>query len=128
MKQTREIKFRAWDKKDKEFVEWWEFSISEEEIYIHDWCVNWGRDRFELLQYTWLKDKNWKEIYEWDIVNAWSAWSNAICEVKRSKGTVSFFLYRYPDVCWHISWEDWKEIFEIIWNIYENSDLLPTKD
>ncbi len=59
---SREIKFRAWDEDNKVMLK--PQDLSQSGAY---W--NWlGKIDAQLMQYTGLKDKNGKEIYEGDIV------------------------------------------------------------
>jgi hypothetical protein len=116
----REIKFRAWDPKQKMLVDWpWleiyadGARIVDEEGDIHD------ASDMPLMQYTCLKDKNGKEIYENDIlrfpVDVTTApqeilWSGHQWRTRNAKG-------------WFGDPKSWADV-EVIGNIYENPALL----
>jgi len=127
----KEIKFRAWPTKTEDFlyseaigmIGFWE------QVEAWDWPVT---------QYTGLKDKNGKEIYEGDICHYYDS---------EPDDKDAFENARFPDMeydgGWHdveltgvVEWQDetagftvggtkWFDAkLEVIGNIYENPELL----
>jgi len=121
----REIKFRAWDKKAKEMI--YE-ALEIKNIGLGDGSVlvdakTQGGNELTWLQYTGLKDKNGKEIYEGDIIQCkyyQKAWKE---EVKYDVDYSGFLPFCEPI--------DYDEIYlsdyGVIGNIYENPGLLEGK-
>lgn len=114
---NREIKFRAWNGKHKE--------MRVVDAMLRSGEVMCGEDAFKpdaLMQYTGLKDKNGKEIYEGDILSIRDGkpkqvkWSDDIrnCGECSEVQATGFDLEEFCN----------SNEREVIGNIYENPDLL----
>jgi uncharacterized phage protein (TIGR01671 family) len=79
------------------------------------------QERFELMQYTGLKDKNGKEIYEDDI--AIERYESAMGHRFKERGVVEYRDGHYYIGKYFIDMAGRIEL-EVIGNIYENPELL----
>ena len=119
----REIKFRAWSEPLK-LMQFFELvnnnGMLGKNREIH-------RENYKIMQYTGLKDKNGKEIYEGDILLC--DWDDKrypphnIGPVKWDKENASWDLGEGGS-----PWQDAKTHFEVIGNIYENPELLQANE
>lgn len=130
----REIKFRAWDKKEKTMHYLGNMNICFEYSHLEfrgdelDGICQWptGDDtdieNQEIMQYTGLKDKKGNEIYEGDIVRT-PLYGQKDCEIIFDKTTASFRLLWDTGIGTNI-YPLGDVAMEIIGNIYENPELL----
>lgn len=131
--ENREIEFRAWNKDKKKWI-YEDFLISENGLNIY---TGYTCDRLnaEISQYTGLKDKNGKKVFEGDILT----FRTRNLEAKQYLAKVtyeipmcafSFNAKREDETIYHewlmdSQWDN--KTLEIIGNIYENPELLEVK-
>lgn len=148
LKMNREIKFRAWNKIKKTMLLWHEFLVTNymydivkelTKVSVFKSTEDWWYSENDitndviLQQRTWLKDKNWVDIYEGDILRFKDDcqyyprnylleifYDNHSCNLKThnigSKPRLtSRHLVRLRENMWYVS---------IIWNKYNNPELI----
>lgn len=111
---SRPIKFRAWD--GQRFVYW---SMGHDHSSFIE-AIGIDQNRQPAQEYTGLKDKNGKEIYEGDIFEFTEA-------KKRRKGQVVFedAMFKMKDASgWGATTLQNQYDMQVIGNIYENPELL----
>lgn len=126
----REIKFRAWDKEHKRWTNY-SIAITDDLPRFYDkhtgcWKTDKEGKRFILCQYTGLKDKNDREIYEGDIVRDFGS-DYVPVYTKGIYMAVNTEQLKYPEEHRQLSTQFnviWRNGCEIIGNIYENPELL----
>jgi uncharacterized phage protein (TIGR01671 family) len=114
----RKIKFRFWHTEHKAMLQW-------DDVQDNSLQFLFSYGTLERMQYTGLKDKNGKEIYEGDIVHCDGYWD-------------MYFIFDEEKCQFGVLATDWVvtqgkphylsrttlSSYEVIGNIYENPDYL----
>ncbi|RRD39292.1 hypothetical protein EII29_07750 [Leptotrichia sp. OH3620_COT-345] len=132
----REIKFKIWDKQGNKFLESYDDGYVKIEYVLNtkgelfewiessegggDFMNELEQKNFIITQYTGVKDKRGKEIYEGDIVILNDSEEEYKCVVKYKYGSYILENRYFTEQLSNCE----ERFLEVIGNIYENRELL----
>jgi uncharacterized phage protein (TIGR01671 family) len=130
---NREIKFRAWDNEAKRMMEFDFESIHGGKLIFVNSRNNekhFDLEEMTIMQYTGLKDRNGKEIYDGDVVRIYYP-----PEIGSAKGLTVNPIQWVGVVAWENESKRWDysgvgfniasdEIIEVIGNVFEHPELV----
>ena len=133
---SREIKFRVWYRDHDFQTETYKMVYSDncsKDSLFYEFFERFCHDEDKAMQYTGLKDKNSREIYEGDILE-WSdyqGWEDGrtfygIFVVEWSEDKLRYVLHE-PFNNEYLDLDD-TDFDHILGNIYENPNLLPHEE
>ena len=137
----REIKFRAWDKVNKKMYPVTYLSLTDKRLTMfalpkkgnEPWEeMGVPGNQIELMQFTGLKDKNGKEIYEGDILVVWNNKDLDLTMILKSFGASEIywdegnacFAHKRKDGNYMMLTKNEMSKMEVIGNSFENPELL----
>ena len=120
---NREIKFRVFVKPENKIHK----HIIDVDTLLYETFSKWEKEELVLMQYTGLKDKNGKEIYEGDVVYI-PAFNPELNIVRFNRG--AFCLEPMPKKNESLGSHFWSDIkyaederSEVVGNVYNNPEL-----
>ena len=136
----REIKFRAWDSVQGIMLPVERINFREGTVSLNegDNSVTDTSEMFQLMQYTGLKDRDDKEIYEGDLLELecdCDPGDYAVCKHEPWVGkvvwhqeTASFELKGSGEFGFVEFKDDYQDLYRVIGNIHDNHELLAPKE
>ena len=134
----REIKFRVWyngDEYDKPIMIYdiqnsYDFGCNDVK-YDNECCFGdyLDNENYVVMQYTNMKDKNGREVYEGDIVTKNGSkkgvvsWFDSLVWDGSGSKHSGFYCrewFDYDELDWYLGFDD----IEVLGNIYENPELM----
>jgi len=118
----REIKFRAWNKISSRMDNWYNLVDKN----LRNIFIMKDHNGYELMQYTGIKDRDGKEIYEGDIVEGKSY------NINNDLIDINYFQVIQDIEGWKLKHKNYRKnkkirfakYMKVIGNIYENPELL----
>ncbi len=129
MTENRKIRFRAWDKKRKKFL-----SPKENSRSVTETGYPYLSFQYIIQQYTGLKDKNNKEIYEGDIVEVTLEDSLGAIAVSVNEETYTetgYVFYNQETCSFRIQLKNYQycilggKNLKVVGNVLENPETVP---